>query len=538
MKRFEHSILPPRVKMILTTRPTGNKVLAAGSGILFSLSLFSSTLGILGWVCFVPLLAAVRRKSPSQSFRLGIVSGTSMNLVSLYWLVGTLNRFGEISLFASMAAVFVFCIYSSFQFGIFTWYISKFGLCRRKSVANALVISFAWVVAEFFFPVLFPYGIGVSQGYYPAVIQVVDTLGVNFLGFVMFFTNVSVFYLADDLWRRKRPTLAAPVISIAAIALILIYGHLRINEIENFLKTEPRVKISMVQANFDYAEKNLDNESFITEKHRKMSQELMGADLVIWPETSVQYWFPRDESVYRIKDRTVVPTGHTAHFLIGGISFTRDPALPEDGWDEEDHKKYNTAFLVDPQSNILGHYSKTRLFLLGEYFPKINEELRFLKKVFPMIGDLTPGEGLRVLEIPGKNIRIGPLICYEDIVAKISGDYVKIGANLLVNLTNDAWFGRSIAPYQHLLLSIPRAVETRRYLVRSTNSGVSAIVSPTGKIEGRTGIFTTENLEGEVALIDSLETLYSRVGEIFAWIALAVTTLFVVKNYLGRKYDD
>ena len=526
------------MKMIRITRPTGNEILAAGSGVLFSLSLFSGTLGILGWVCFAPLLAAVRGKSSSQALRLGMVSGISMNLVSLYWLVGTLNRFGEIPLIPSMAAVFVFCVYSSLQFGVFTWYISKLGLCRKKSVANALVISFAWVVAEFFFPVLFPYGIGVSQGYYPAVIQVVDTLGVNFLGFVMFFANVSVFYLADDLWRRKRPMLAAPAVSIAAITVILGYGHLRINEIENFLETEPRVKISMVQANFDYAEKNLDNEPVITEKHREMSQELTEADLVIWPETSVQYWFPRDESVYRIKNQTVVPTGHTAHFLIGGISFTRDPALLEDGWDEEDHKKYNTTFLVDPQSNILGHYSKIRLFLLGEYFPKINEELRFLKRVFPMIGDLTPGEGLRILEIPEKNIRIGALICYEDIMANISGSYVKMGANLLVNLTNDAWFGRSIAPYQHLLLSIPRAVETRRYLVRSTNSGVSAIVSPTGKIEARTGIFTAENLKGEVVLIDSLETLYSRVGDIFAWMALAVTALFAVKKYLGRKYAD
>ncbi len=527
------------MKTVRTITPTGEQILAAVSGVLFSVSLFSSTLGLLGWICFVPMLLALRGKSASQSFRLGMISGTSMNLVSLYWLVGTLNRFGEIALLPSVAAVFLFCVYSSLQFGIFTWYISRFGLCRRKSVANALMISFAWVVTEFFFPVLFPYGIGVSQAYYPKLIQVVDTLGVNFLGFLMFFANVSVFYLADDLLRRKKPGLAAPAISIATIAIVLGYGSLRINEIENFLKTEPRVRIGMVQANFDYAEKNLDNEPIITQKHREMSQKLQEAELVIWPETSVQYWFPKEKSSYRIEDHTeIAPTGHDAHFLIGGLSYTQDLALLEDGWDEEDHKKYNTAFLVNSQSNILGHYSKTRLFLLGEYFPMINEELKFLKRVFPMMGDLTPGEGLRVLEIPEKNMRIGPLICYEDIVAGISSDYVKRGANLLVNLTNDAWFGRSIAPYQHLLLSIPRAVETRRYLVRSTNSGVSAIVSPTGKIEASTDIFTTENLEGEVVLIDSLETLYSRVGDIFAWIALAVTILFVVKNYLGRKYAD
>ena len=527
------------MKKIGISNPSGSQILAAGSGILFSVSLFSNALGILGWICFVPLLAALRGKTARQSLQLGMISGTSMNLVSLYWLVGTLTRFGEIPLVPSTVLIFVFCIYSSLQFGIFTWYISRLGLCRGKSVANALVISFAWVVAEFFFPVLFPYGIGVSQGYYPTVMQVVDTLGVNFLGFLMFFANVSVFYLLDDMRQRKRPAFAPPVISIAAIAIVLGYGTFRIDEIEKLLETKPRVEIAMVQANFDYAEKNLDNEPVITEKHREMSREFTEADLVIWPETSVQHWFPKEDSVYRIDYQTdVVPKKHTAHFLIGGLSFIQDPALLEDGWDEEDHRKYNTAFLVDPQSNILGQYSKTRLFLLGEYFPWINEELRFLKRVFPMIGDLTPGEGPRVLEVPEKNIKIGPLICYEDIIAELSRNYVKTGANLLVNLTNDAWFGRSIAPYQHLLLSIPRAVETRRYLVRSTNSGISAIVSPTGKIEARTGIFTEESLKGEVVLIDSIETLYTRVGDIFAWIALAVTILFVVKNYLRRKYAD
>jgi len=526
------------MKKFRITKPTGSELLAAGSGILFSVSLFSSAFGILGWICFAPLLFALQEKTPRQSLRLGMISGTSMNLVSLYWLVGTLTRFGEIPLIASMVAVFIFCVYSSLQFGIFTWYVSRFRLCNGKSVVNAFMISFAWVVAEFFFPVLFPYGIGISQSYYPTVIQIVDLFGVNFLGFLMLLVNVSVFYTIDDL-RKKKKSLFPLAISTTVILIVFGYGSLKINEIENFLETQPRMKIAMVQANFDYAEKNLDNEPAITEKHRKMSRELMGVDLLIWPETSVQHWFPKQNSVYQIEyKRNVVPDGHTAHFLIGGLSFTQDPELLKDGWDEEDAKKYNTVFLVDPKNNILSNYSKTRLFLLGEYFPWINEELRFLKRVFPMIGDLSPGEGPKVLEVPEKNIRIGPLICYEDIMAELSRGYAKRGVNLLVNLTNDAWFGKSMAPYQHLLLSIPRAVETRRYLVRSTNSGISAIISPTGKIEAHTDIFTTENLKGEVVLIDSLGTLYTEVGDIFAWMALAITVLFLVKNYLGRKYAD
>ncbi len=528
------------MKSLQTPEFARSAALAAGSGALFSASLFSIWLGALGWICFVPLLTAVSGKTGRQSLILGMISGTVMNLVSLYWLVGTLNRFGEFPVPVSAAIVVIFCIYSSLQFGIFTFYISRVELLEKKTFPSALIISFAWVVAEFFFPVLFPYGIGVSQGYYPQIIQIVDTLGIHFLGFVMFFTNVSLFYIVSGIREKKVHSPATIILCIATVAAVLVYGSLRIDQIEGFLSTQSRIRVAVVQANFDYAEKAMENELEITERHREMSEKLTGADIVIWPETSVQYWFPAEEPVYAIDQaRKVVPEGHNSHFLIGGLSYMESPELSADGLpDEEDFKKYNTVFLVDPRSNILNTYSKTRLFLLGEYFPLINQELRFLKRIFPMIGDLSPGEKLAILEIPEKNIRIGPLVCYEDIMAEISREYVAMGANLLVNLTNDAWFGKSRAPFQHLLLSIPRAVETRRYLVRSTNSGVSAVVSPTGKIELSTDIFTEENLESEVVLIDSLHTLYSKVGNLFVWTALGITALFAVKTYLSGKYTD
>ena len=198
------------MKKIRINKPSGSQILAAGSGVLFAMSLLSSAFGILGWICFVPLLAALRGKTARQSLQLGMISGTSMNLVALYWLVGTLTRFGGVPMVPSIVVIFVFCVYSSLQFGIFTWYISRFGLCSGKSVTNALVISFAWVVAEFFFPVLFPYGIGASQGYYPTAIQVVDTLGMNFLGFLMLFANVSGFLLLRRYAAKKKTRVCSP----------------------------------------------------------------------------------------------------------------------------------------------------------------------------------------------------------------------------------------------------------------------------------------------------------------------------------------
>ena len=512
---------------------------AALSGGLFSLSLLSPWFGAFGWVCFVPLLLALREKRPLAALRLGMVAGTSMNLLSLYWLAGTLTRFGGIPPAASAAALLVFCLYSSLQFGIFALFVSRCGLLRSRTLRAAVVVSLAWTAAEHFFPVLFPYGIGVSQSHYPLVIQAVDLLGMSFLGFLMFFVNVCAFYLADGRGRGKRPSPAHAAACVAVAASVLAYGSFRMGETERLLETKPEIEVGMVQANFGHDEKNTDNEPEITRRHGEMSLELADVDLVIWPETSAQFWFERGSAVYRTDDgRDVVPPGHRAHFLIGGLSFAREPGRSADGAGEEGFAKYNTAFLLDPEGSVVDSYSKTRLFLFGEYFPWINGPLGFLKEVFPMIGDLTPGEDLGVLGVPGKNVRIGTLICYEDIMAGISREYSNRGANLLVNITNDAWFGKSAAPFQHLLLSIPRAVETRRYLVRSTNSGITAIISPTGEVEAKTGICTAENLKGKVRLVDSAETLYGKVGDAFPRAALAVIALFLLKTYLGRKYAD
>ena len=522
-----------------TIRPSGDDLAAALSGGLFSLSLLSPWFGALGWVCFVPLLLVLREKRPLAALRLGMVAGTSMNLLSLYWLAGTLTRFGGIPPAASAAALLVFCIYSSLQFGIFALFVSRCRLLRSKTLRAAVLVSLAWTAAEHFFPVLFPYGIGVSQSHYPPVIQAVDLLGMSFLGFLMFFVNICAFYLADGLARGKKPSPAHAAACVAVVASVLAYGSFRMGETERLLETKPEIEVGMVQANFDHDEKNTDNEPAITRRHGEMSLELADVDLVIWPETSAQFWFERGTAVFRTDDgRDVVPPGHRAHFLIGGLSFSRKPESSGDGTGGEYFEKYNTAFLLDPEGSVVDSYSKTRLFLFGEYFPWINGPLGFLKEVFPMIGDLTPGESLGVLGVPGKNVRIGTLICYEDIMAGLSRQYSNKGANLLVNITNDAWFGKSAAPFQHLLLSIPRAVETRRYLVRSTNSGITAIISPTGEVEAKTGIFTTENLKGKVRLVDSAETLYGKVGDAFPRASLAVIALFLLKTYLGRKYAD
>lgn len=515
---------------------TLNNTLAAISGILFAITFFSKWFGFFGWICFVPLFYVLKDKDPRESFNLGMITGAFTNFISLYWLVGTLTRFGGFPLPVSVIFIGLFCLYSALQFGIFTYLISKLKLNIEARLKDAVLICAIWTVAEYFFPVLFPFGIGNSQAFYIPLIQIVDLLGVKLLSFLIIFVNISIVYLIWFIKDKKR--FPAPELMFSAMIFILLfaYGYMKIDENEKVISESKKIKVGIVQANFDYFEKNTENEFFITETHQKMSTEINDADLIVWPETAVQHWFPLYLNNYKVQDeRKVTPSIKDTFFLIGGLSFIPYEVFNGDTFETE-YTKFNTAFLTNSESLILGTYNKVKLLMFGEYFPLINTKLKFIKNVIPVMGDLTPGKNLNILEVKEKDIRIGALICYEDILPYFGREFTKKGANVLINMTNDAWFGESYAPFQHLLVSIPRAVENRRYLIRSTNSGVSAIISPTGKIESRSGIFTRENLEGKVALIESRPTLYAKVGDIFPWICLIGFVLYFFGVYLVRKY--
>ena len=265
-----------------------------------------------------------------------------------------------------------------------------------------------------------------------------------------------------------------------------------------------------------------------------MSMMIDNADLIIWPETAVQKWLPvHAQYLEFFEEEKVIPEIQGTYFLLGGLSYEAE--INEENEDDIEFTQYNSAFLTDWNGKILGKYNKIKLLLFGEYLP-FSDFIPWIKYVSPATGDFTPGNQLDVMNIGEKGIKIGPLICYEDIIPSFSRDFALKGANILINLTNDAWFGKSIAPYEHLLVSIPRAVETRRYLIRSTNTGVSAIINPIGEVTKQTGIFTKEVFSDQVALLYS-DTVYMKLGDIFPWICLVVFVFFVFNKHLRKRYS-
>ena len=192
---------------------------------------------------------------------------------------------------------------------------------------------------------------------------------------------------------------------------------------------------------------------------------------------------------------------------------------------------FNSAYLLSPQGDVRGKYDKVHLVPYGEYVP-LRTLFPFISSLAAGIGDFATGKGFYPLTMGDR--KIGVMICYEGILPEAARMYKNAAAELLVNITNDAWFGTTSAPYQHLSMSIFRAVETRLYLVRAANTGISAIVDPTGKILAQTEIFKKDEIHGNIKFI-ALSSFYARYGDLLVWACFICLVIFFLWSLKGRK---
>ena len=231
-------------------------------------------------------------------------------------------------------------------------------------------------------------------------------------------------------------------------------------------------------------------------------------DLVVWPETATPFYFLNQAELTQMVKKGIRDTG--ADFLIGSPSFRSKKKGVE---------YYNSAYLIGAQGNLYGRYDKAHLVPFGEYVP-LKKWLPFINKIVEGVGDFRPGREGHTL--PWKNYRLGIQICYEIIFPGLSRSMAQNNADLLVNITNDAWYGRSSAPYQHFSMAIFRAVENRRSLIRSANTGISGFVDPAGRIVASTKLFEDALITRKMPLLQTT-TIYTRIGDLFALLCLAAT---------------
>jgi apolipoprotein N-acyltransferase len=392
-----------------------------------------------------------------------------------------------------------------------------YGRATARGWPYAPVFAAAFGASELLFPVLFLWYFAATVHQVPVLTQLADVGGPILVGLVLVAANLGVAEAIVARLERRRVSLPTLVTAGATVAFACLYGAVRIRMVDAAAQAAPGATVGVVQANMGLIEKRSSFDEGMR-RHLKLSAEMreQGADFVVWSETSAMR--PVRDDSYAEELRVVASRiGLPAVF---GAVVVKPVA------DERDYVLYNTAVASDAAGHVGGRYDKQYLLTFGEYLP-FGETFPILYRWSPNSGHFTPGTSLDplILDIHGEKHPVTALICYEDILPRFTNDAVRhADPELIVNLTNDAWFGDTEAPWEHFALAELRAVEHRRYFVRGTNSGVSGIVDPVGRVVAHTDTFRTQAVSARIHWMRS-HTVYEWIGD-WPWLLLSGGLIF------------
>jgi apolipoprotein N-acyltransferase len=481
------------------------------SGLLLVLCQPPVSLSPLAYVALVPVLLGTYGKSLRRSFMDGYVAGIVAFTGLVYWVVVSMNTYGGLTPALSLLVLGLLVLYLALYMGAFT--LSVVWL-HSRGIDAYLTAPLVWVILEYIRGILlsgFPWSyLGHSQYNFLALIQVTSITGSYFLSFLIVAVNGIV---ASILRTRRVPW---PFLAFTAVLIVvtLAFGLNRMTVPE-----KGNLKAAIVQGNMPQDVKwDAAFKAHTINTYRDLTVKYgPGASLVVWPETAMPLVFDHDPARQTLLE---IPVAIASPILFGTI-----------GRDYSD-RYYNAAAVIGTDGRVLGMYNKVHLVPFGEFTPLV-AYLPFLRNISVQIGDFHSGESHK--PIPTDAGALGVLICFEGVFPSITNETVRQGANVLVNITNDAWFGRTSAPYQHLSFYVFRAVETDRWVLRSANTGVSAIIDPQGRIRSRTGLFEKTVLTGQFAMKQS-QTFYVRHGDYF--VLLVVIALLSLALYTFIRKPD
>jgi apolipoprotein N-acyltransferase len=500
---------------------------SALSGILLILSFPNFDLEFLAWFALVPLFYSIEGKGLYVSFKLGFLTGFVSFLGILYWIVVAVHTYGNVPFILSGLILLLLVIYLSLFTGAFT-FLTRL-IRTRSGIQTILFTPILWVALEYLRSFLltgFPWAyLGHTQYLNLPFIQMADITGVYGLSFVILSVNASLYWVLHQ-WPKRTFPFKEVGITVLILLSFLIYGYIKIKHVDREIIKSPPLKVALVQGNIDQSIKWDESFQLQTLKiYRRLSMRVMEdkPDLIIWPETATPFFFQEAKEYQPIV--LEIPEKTNA-FLLFGTPFYKI--------EKGKVNYYNSAFLVSPSKKLIGKYDKIHLVPFGEYIP-LRKLLFFIESsIGEGIGNFKPGKEIVNLSLPqGK---FGVLICFEIIFPDLCRRFVKDGADFLVTLTNDAWFGRTSAPYQHLSVATFRAIENRVFIARVANTGISAFIDSKGKIVDQGGIFTEEAMNGTIRLSKN-KTFYTLYGDVFAWICSGFSIFFLLHALIRKQRD-
>lgn len=465
------------------------------------------TTALLWWAITGPHVRPVR-----NAFRIGWLAGFAASLGGFYWVIGLLDRFAHIPIPVCLLIWILLCAYGAVAWG------AACAVARAvdpRSLWSLIALPAALVATDKLVPQIFPWPLAISQHRFVHLIQVADLGGPYAVTFLVALIGVSVTVAARG---DRRAALVAGLV----FALALGYGAVRIGEVESRRTQAPSRTVALVQPNVSIDDKHDPRMARTNvEQIQRLSAdaERRGADLVIWPESSWPYRLlrtatGRDAGVRRIRQ------GFSADLVFGAVSM-EPSGLPH----------WNSSYWLTRDGRLVGPADKRVLLAFGEYIP-LYDQLPFLKTWFPRSGGFTRGDRPQILD--DGETRLGVMNCYEDVLPEMSLELADAEPHLLLNVTNDAWFGDTSEPHLHAGLAVFRAVELRRDLARAVNTGISSVVAATGHVVAATGTFEERVLVEKVALLEG-KTVYATVGDAFAWACVAAIAALLVARLARRS---
>jgi apolipoprotein N-acyltransferase len=486
--------------------------------------------GLLVLLAYVPVFLATQNASIKKAFWLGFTTSLIQYAIILYWFVIAMTVFGNIPIWFSVFVLFLACAILAGYIG-FAFAVSQY-LHRRFAWSFFLLLPATICSIEylrnFIFLGGFPWGAsGYALASIPVLLQSASLVGIYGLVFYVVLVNSAISSVIASCFHRQNRWQGIMLAACGTTVVFFLYGCWRLNSDD---KTQlDSVQVALLQGNIEQGIKNKARfySDAILSKYQHMQQEALrqSVDFLVWPEASFPLSVPSN-AFFLPGISAPMPAS-----IIGGVAYQRR-------WDEASgHPEifyYNSAFLVTADKKIVGRFDKNHLVPFGEYVPW--PFAKIANKVVPGLGVFARGQEFKPVLMPltrKPSLSVGVTICYEGVFPEISREFVRNGAELLINLTNDAWYGVSSAPYQHLNMYRVRAVETGRSYVRATNTGVSAIIDSRGFIKNATPLYedavVTENV-----FIYRDKTAYLFLGDLVGYLSVLFVVFALVIALVGK----
>jgi apolipoprotein N-acyltransferase len=487
-------------------------LLALLTGLLVFLSFPKPNLFPLAWLSLMPLIYVSQTENGRRSFLFGVLSGLTASAGMFYWIYSVVKG-NTGSTLQGLVCLAALSLYLSLYYGAWSYALNRIkdsvSLMRFSIFAASLWVSLEYLKTYLFTG--FPFGtLGYSQWAFLPLIQVSEFTGVFGISFLIVIVNVGLYRVVTT----KR-ILTFALLSFGLSACVVL-GVLLLNK--NVTAPPPYMKVAVVQGNIDqykkwdsaYRNEIIDGYSELVRKAAASNP-----DLIIWPETAVPGFLPADPYLFSWISRLAQET--STFQIIGAPYFNGGGAY------------YNASFLFGPEGEVLNWHKKNHLVPFGEFVPFRKLLLPFFK-VFDTMGDYTPGSGPSIFSV--KSVLWGPTICSENFFGGIARGSVLCGAEILLNQTNDAWFYRTSAADQHFTMNVFRAVENRRSVIVSANTGYSGVIDPSGRISAKTKLFKTDFFVTRVGPMKKV-TFYTRWGDLFAALCVLGSLFTLVNTAFG-----